>query len=131
MPAETSQEELLRLVDRLNADEQVHGILVQLPLPRHIQEAAVIAAVSPLKDVDGFGPVSLGLLTTGQPRYLPCTPAGVQQLLQQGHIVEQGTHDELVAKKGLYAHLYSSNYASFDDIPEEALDKSASTDSQT
>src|SRR5205085_533601 len=69
LPASTSQAQLLDLIARLNADPQVHGILVQLPLPRQIAEAAVIGAVSPLKDVDGFGPENLGLLTAGQPRY--------------------------------------------------------------
>src|SRR5262249_48856430 len=81
LPGTASQAELLDLVARLNADPAVHGILVQLPLPKHMDEAAVIRAVSPLKDVDGFGPENLGLLTAGHPRYLPCTPAGIQQLL--------------------------------------------------
>ena len=62
---------------RLNADPAVHGILVQLPLPPHIDEAAVVDAVTPLKDVDGFGPESLGLLAAGRPRFLACTPHGV------------------------------------------------------
>src|SRR5262245_36890502 len=77
LPGETPQRQLLDLVARLNADPQVHGILVQLPLPRQIEESAVIQAVSPDKDVDGFGVQSLGLLATGQPRFYPCTPLGV------------------------------------------------------
>ncbi|MBV8158938.1 MAG: bifunctional methylenetetrahydrofolate dehydrogenase/methenyltetrahydrofolate cyclohydrolase, partial [Dyella sp.] len=81
LPSSTTQDELIALIDRLNADPAVHGILVQLPLPRHIDEAAVIRAVSPLKDVDGFSPENLGLLAAGFPRYLPPTPHGVQQLL--------------------------------------------------
>ena len=74
MPASTTQKDLLALVDQLNADPRVHGILVQLPMPPQIKEAAIIEAVSPLKDVDGFGPVSLGLLTTGHPRFCPARP---------------------------------------------------------
>src|SRR5262245_41011949 len=81
LPATTTQAELLDLVARLNADPAVHGILVQLPLPKQIDEAAVIRAVATSKDVDGFGPESLGLLAAGHPRFLPCTPHGVQQLL--------------------------------------------------
>src|SRR5438309_1328027 len=79
LPKSTTQEQLLALVDQLNRDPRVHGILVQLPLPPQINEAAVIQAVSPAKDVDGFGPVNLGLLAAGHPRFLPCTPFGIQQ----------------------------------------------------
>src|SRR5438552_1368612 len=87
--AEIAQKHGVRpdLVAHLNADPKVHGILVQLPLPPQIKEAAIIPAVDPLKDVDGFGPVSLGLLTAGAPRFLPCTPHGIQQLL-----VRNGVH---------------------------------------
>ena len=81
LPASTTQADLLALIARLNDDPAVHGILVQLPLPGHIHEPAIVDAVSPLKDVDGFGPVSLGLLATSQPRFIACTPHGVQQLL--------------------------------------------------
>jgi methylenetetrahydrofolate dehydrogenase (NADP+)/methenyltetrahydrofolate cyclohydrolase len=87
LPATTPQVDLLTLIARLNADPAVHGILVQLPLPKQIEEAAVVDAVSPLKDVDGFGPESLGLLAAGRPRFLACTPAGVQQLLLRNVIV--------------------------------------------
>src|SRR5262249_24459868 len=76
LPGETTQAELLNLLSDLNADPAVHGILVQLPLPPQIEEAAIIRAVAPLKDVDGFGPENLGLLTAGQARFLPCTPHG-------------------------------------------------------
>src|SRR5262249_26607340 len=79
LPKDTTQQQLLNLIGRLNADPQVHGILVQLPLPPQIDEPTIIQAVDPFKDVDGFGPVSLGLLTAGNPRFLPCTPYGVQQ----------------------------------------------------
>src|SRR5258708_4762216 len=91
LPGSTTQAQLLALVDQLNRDPKVHGILVQLPLPKQIEEAAVIRAVSPLKDVDGFGPESLGLLAAGYPRFLPCTPHGVQQLLLRHDIALEGT----------------------------------------
>jgi methylenetetrahydrofolate dehydrogenase (NADP+)/methenyltetrahydrofolate cyclohydrolase len=101
LPQETRQADLLDLVGRLNADPQVHGILVQLPLPRQIDEAAIIVAVSPLKDVDGFAPENLGLLTVGHPRYLPCTPAGVQQLLLRNNIAIDGRHVVIVGRSNI------------------------------
>lgn len=101
MPATTTEEELLDLVDRLNADPKVHGILVQLPLPKQIREPAIIRAVSPLKDVDGFGPENLGLLTAGTPRYLPCTPAGIQQLLVRNGIDPAGKHVVIVGRSNI------------------------------
>src|SRR5579884_2117725 len=96
LPAQTSQDDLLRLVAQLNQDPQVHGILVQLPLPKQIDEGAIIRAVTPLKDVDGFGPENLGLLTEGQPRYVACTPLGVQQLLVRNQIPIAGQHVVIV-----------------------------------
>jgi methylenetetrahydrofolate dehydrogenase (NADP+)/methenyltetrahydrofolate cyclohydrolase len=101
LPKETTQQELLALIARLNADPQVHGILVQLPLPKQIEESAIIRAVTPLKDVDGFGPENLGLLTTGTPRYLPCTPAGVQQLLVRNDIAVAGKHVVIVGRSNI------------------------------
>ena len=101
LPGTTSQAELLALVDRLNHDPRVHGILVQLPLPKQIAEAAIIEAVSPLKDVDGFGPVSLGLLTAGHPRFLPCTPFGIQQLLVRNRIAIDGKHVVIVGRSNI------------------------------
>jgi methylenetetrahydrofolate dehydrogenase (NADP+)/methenyltetrahydrofolate cyclohydrolase len=86
LPADTTQSQLLAFIERLNADPQVHGILVQLPLPKQIEEAAVIRAVSPAKDVDCFHPVNVGLLAAGHPRFYPCTPHGVIELLRRnGH----------------------------------------------
>ena len=79
----------------------VSGILVQLPLPPHINEAAVVDAVSPLKDVDGFGPVSLGLLAAGRPRFLACTPHGVQQLLVRNNIAVAGKHVVIVGRSNI------------------------------
>jgi methylenetetrahydrofolate dehydrogenase (NADP+)/methenyltetrahydrofolate cyclohydrolase len=101
LPAATTQAELLGLVDRLNRDPAVHGILVQLPLPEQIEEAAVIRAVAPAKDVDGFGPESLGLLAAGHPRYLPCTPAGVQQLLVRNGVEVAGRHVVIVGRSNI------------------------------
>ena len=81
LPAETTQKELMALIDKLNKDPKIHGILVQLPLPKHLNEEEVLYAINPRKDVDGFHPVNVGKLMIGEPDYLPCTPAGVQQLL--------------------------------------------------
>jgi methylenetetrahydrofolate dehydrogenase (NADP+)/methenyltetrahydrofolate cyclohydrolase len=82
LPAEIAQDELIALVDRLNADEGVDGILVQLPLPKHIDEQAVLTRVDPDKDVDGFHPVNVGRLSIGLPALVPCTPLGCLMLLQ-------------------------------------------------
>lgn len=90
LPADTSQAQLLELVATLNADPAVHGILVQLPLPKQINEDAVIRAVSPAKDVDCFHPENVGLLAVGHPRYYPCTPHGVFQLLTRNGIDRPG-----------------------------------------
>lgn len=92
LPASTSQAELLALIERLNNDPDVSGILVQLPLPRHIREEKILEAIAPLKDVDGFGPENLGRLAAGRPRFVPCTPLGVQVLLQRYEIPVAGQH---------------------------------------
>jgi methylenetetrahydrofolate dehydrogenase (NADP+)/methenyltetrahydrofolate cyclohydrolase len=101
LPASTSQAALLSLVARLNADPAVHGILVQVPLPLQIDEAAVMDAVTALKDVDGFGPVSLGLLTAGRPRYLACTPHGIVQLLRRNDVPLAGRHVVVVGRSNI------------------------------
>jgi methylenetetrahydrofolate dehydrogenase (NADP+)/methenyltetrahydrofolate cyclohydrolase len=101
LPASTTQDDLLALVHRLNSDPAVHGILVQLPLPPQIYEPAVVDAVSPHKDVDGFGPVSLGLLAAGRPRFLACTPLGVQQLLVRNGVEVAGTHVVIVGRSNI------------------------------
>jgi methylenetetrahydrofolate dehydrogenase (NADP+)/methenyltetrahydrofolate cyclohydrolase len=101
LPASISQADLLALIGRLNADAEVHGILVQLPLPAHIDEAAVVDAVSPLKDVDGFGPESLGLLAAGRPRFLACTPYGVQQLLVRNGVPLAGAHVVVIGRSNI------------------------------
>jgi len=82
-PASVTQEELIRRISKLNADPSVHGILVQLPLPKGIDAAAVLNAVSPDKDADGFHPANLGALLSGQPRFVPCTPRGVMRLIAE------------------------------------------------
>lgn len=79
--AETTEEELLSVIDGLNADPEVHGILVQLPLPQGINETAVLGAVSPLKDVDGFHPENMGMLMEGNPRFISCTPYGIMEII--------------------------------------------------
>jgi methylenetetrahydrofolate dehydrogenase (NADP+)/methenyltetrahydrofolate cyclohydrolase len=96
-----SQAELLDLVGRLNADPAVHGILVQLPLPKQIDEAVVIRAVAPHKDVDCFHPENVGLLTAGHPRFLPCTPHGVQQLLVRNEVTIAGAHVVIVGRSNI------------------------------
>lgn len=101
LPASTTQTELLDLVGKLNRDSRVHGILVQLPLPKQIEEAAVIKAVAAQKDVDGFGPENLGLLAAGFPRFLPCTPHGVQQLLLRNGIGIDGAHVVIVGRSNI------------------------------
>ncbi|MEK7353467.1 MAG: tetrahydrofolate dehydrogenase/cyclohydrolase catalytic domain-containing protein [Chloroflexota bacterium] len=81
LPATTSQADLLKLIDKLNKDPRINGILVQLPLPKGLNEAELLFAINPKKDVDGFHPVNVGKMMIGEPDYLPCTPAGIQQLL--------------------------------------------------
>jgi methylenetetrahydrofolate dehydrogenase (NADP+)/methenyltetrahydrofolate cyclohydrolase len=101
LPASTSQAELLALVARLNADPAVHGILVQLPLPSQIDERAVIQSVSPLKDVDAFHPETVGLLAAGYPRFRPCTPHGIQQLLVRNNVPIAGAHVVIVGRSNI------------------------------
>jgi methylenetetrahydrofolate dehydrogenase (NADP+)/methenyltetrahydrofolate cyclohydrolase len=101
LPADTSQAQLLALIDRLNANTAVHGILIQLPLPSQIKEEAVMKAAKPTKDVDGFGPENLGLLAAGYPRYLPCTPHGVQQLLLRNGVSLDGAHVVIVGRSNI------------------------------
>jgi methylenetetrahydrofolate dehydrogenase (NADP+)/methenyltetrahydrofolate cyclohydrolase len=90
LPATTTQSELLDLLDRLNADPAVHGILVQLPLPPQIIDSAIIARIDPRKDVDGFHPENAGLLAIGSPRFVPCTPLGIRALLIHAGVETSG-----------------------------------------
>ena len=92
LPQETSQQELLALLERLNGDARHHGILVQLPLPSHIDEEAAVRALDPAKDVDGLHPENMGRLVLGSPRFPPCTPAGIQQILLRSGYPPDGKH---------------------------------------
>lgn len=92
LAADASEDELLGLVERLNRDADVNGILVQLPLPKQMAEARILDAVQPLKDVDAFHPENVGLLVQGRPRFLPCTPHGIVQLLHRHAIAVAGKH---------------------------------------
>jgi methylenetetrahydrofolate dehydrogenase (NADP+)/methenyltetrahydrofolate cyclohydrolase len=98
---ETTQEELLALIERLNQDDSVHGILCQLPLPTHIDEDCVIRAISPKKDVDGFHPQNVGALVIGQPGFVSCTPAGIIQLLKRNHIAIEGKHCVVIGRSNI------------------------------
>lgn len=101
LPESTSEAELLELVAGLNAEPRIHGILVQVPLPRHIDEGRVLQAISPEKDVDGFHPVSVGRMVIGQPSFLPCTPAGIQQLLVRSGIATDGAEVVIVGRSNI------------------------------
>ncbi len=101
LPAETTQEELLALIDRLNKDTKIHGILVQLPLPKHLKETEVLYAIDPKKDVDGFHPVNVGRLMIGEPDYLPCTPHGIQQLLIRAGVKLDGAEVVVVGRSNI------------------------------
>ena len=101
LPQETTQEELNALVEKLNADEQIHGILVQLPLPRHLNEEEVLLKIDPRKDVDAFHPYNVGMITIGNPGFLPCTPAGVMQLLIRSGIEISGKECVVVGRSNI------------------------------
>ena len=98
---ETTEEELLELIKRLNEDEKVHGILVQLPLPKHINEDKIIQAISPKKDVDGFHPENVGKLVIGEKGFVSCTPAGVIQLLKRSNIEIAGKNCVVVGRSNI------------------------------
>ncbi len=100
-PQDIAQECLLELVQRYNADPAVHGILVQLPLPPHINETQVLYALDPRKDVDAFHPVNVGKLVIGQADYLPCTPAGIQQLLVRSGVKVEGAEVVVVGRSNI------------------------------
>ena len=101
LPEETTQEELLSLIRKLNADDAVNGILVQLPLPRHINEDLVIQTIDPKKDVDGFHPQSVGALCIGQPGFISCTPAGIIQLLKRSNIEISGKECVVIGRSNI------------------------------
>jgi methylenetetrahydrofolate dehydrogenase (NADP+)/methenyltetrahydrofolate cyclohydrolase len=101
LPEETTEEELLALIERLNQDGKVHGILCQLPLPKHINEDKVIQAISPQKDVDGFHPQNVGALVIGQKGFVSCTPAGIIELLHRSNIEIDGKHCVVVGRSNI------------------------------
>jgi len=101
LPAEATQEELMKLIDKLNKDPKIHGILVQLPLPKHLNEGEVLYAIDPKKDVDGFHPVNVGKLMIGEPDYLPCTPHGIQQLLIRSGTQIEGAEVVVVGRSNI------------------------------
>jgi methylenetetrahydrofolate dehydrogenase (NADP+)/methenyltetrahydrofolate cyclohydrolase len=100
-PADTSEEDVLRQVREWNADPRIHGILVQLPLPKHIDEHKVLLAVAPQKDVDGFHPENVGRLVAGLPCFAPCTPAGVMEILARNNIETKGKHAVVVGRSNI------------------------------
>ena len=101
LPADTSQEDLVQLVKRINADPEVHGILVQLPLPAQINTHPQLDAIDPAKDVDGFHPVNLGLLAAGRPGIIPCTPAGVIELVKESGVEIAGKECVIVGRSNI------------------------------
>lgn len=101
LPADTSEEELLKKVDELNKDPTIHGFLVQLPLPKHINEDKIINAIDPKKDVDCFHPENVGHMLIGDPVFLPATPAGVQQMLIRSGIETAGKHVVVVGRSNI------------------------------
>jgi len=101
LPADVSQDELLRLVERMNKDPKIHGILVQLPLPDHIDEEEVLLRIHPEKDVDGFHPCNVGRMVLGQKAFLPCTPHGVIQLLKRSGVKTEGSHTVIVGRSAI------------------------------
>lgn len=102
LPAETSEAELLAEVERLNGDDEVHGVLVQFPLPDHIDSTRLIETISPEKDVDGFHPVNVGRVARGDPRgFRPCTPYGVQEMLMRSGVDPEGQHAVIVGRSDI------------------------------
>jgi len=101
LPENTTQEELIALVQKLNKDSKINGILVQLPLPKHLDEGDVLYAIDPKKDVDGFHPVNVGKLMIGEPDYIPCTPAGIQQLLIRSGTQIEGAEVVVVGRSNI------------------------------
>ena len=101
LPAETTQNELLALIDRLNEDENIHGILCQLPLPKHLDETAVLLRIKPEKDVDAFHPYNVGKIMIGDYNFLPCTPAGVMALIQRSGVEVAGKSCVVIGRSNI------------------------------
>ncbi len=101
LPTNTTQAQLLNLIERVNSEPDVHGILVQLPLPPQIDEQVILGSVWPVKDVDGFHPTNQGLLASGNPRFVPCTPLGIQKLLVRNGIATEGNHAVVIGRSNI------------------------------
>ena len=101
LPAEISQDELIAHIEAYNANDRIHGILVQLPLPKHINEALIVSAISPEKDVDGFHPVNVGKMVLGEPCFLPCTPHGILELLIRSGVETSGAEVVVVGRSNI------------------------------
>jgi len=101
LPGDASEEDLLKLVDELNNDSSIHGILVQLPLPKHINETRVLYAIDPNKDVDGFHPVNVGKMVIGEKCFLPCTPHGVLELIARSGVKTEGAEVVIVGRSNI------------------------------
>ena len=101
LPTDTSEEDLLGIVKRYNADPAIHGILVQLPVPKHINETNVLYAIDPEKDVDGFHPVNVGKMVLGEACYLPCTPHGILELLQRSGVETSGAETVVIGRSNI------------------------------
>jgi len=101
LPAETSQGDLIALVKKMNNDPKIHGILVQLPLPKHLNEAEVLLTIDPAKDVDGFHPMNVGKMVVGEKGFLPCTPHGVIQLLIRSGVKIEGANVVIVGRSNI------------------------------
>ena len=101
LPEETTQEELLSLISRLNKDDHVNGILVQLPVPAHMDEKEIIQAISPAKDVDGFHPVNVGKMVIGEETFLPCTPAGIIEMLKRTDVEISGKECVVIGRSNI------------------------------
>lgn len=101
LPAETTEAELTALIEKLNKDKNIHGILVQSPLPKHLDEKRIVAQILPCKDVDAFSEENVGKITLGTPRFLPCTPAGIMELLSRYNIETKGKHAVVVGRSNI------------------------------
>ena len=101
MPEETTEEELLKLVDDLNTDPAINGILVQLPLPKHIDENKILLAIDPMKDVDGFHPVNVGKMVIGEESFLPCTPAGIIEMIKRSGLDIEGKECVIIGRSNI------------------------------
>jgi len=101
LPENIPEKDVLSLISDLNNDSRFHGILVQMPLPKHLNESTVIRTINPGKDVDGFHPENMGLLASGNPRFIPCTPKGIMRILEYYHIDPSGKHVVVIGRSNI------------------------------